>query len=356
MEFRRLAMIRIGTILIGGVIAVIMAVNGFGVWSLVAKSVAAAITQVGIMWYLSDWKPRFIWSLDALRELLGFSLNLFGFRVFNYWMTNADNLLIGKYLGTASLGIYDRAFGLMRLPLDEVSGVLSRVMFPALSTIQRDKERIKGIFLKSNRVIALITFPLMIGLLVVARSFIIAIYGPKWEGVIPILQIFCIEGMGRSIGTTKGWIFLTQGRTDLMFKWGLFAGVVRIASIVIGLHWGVVGVAAAIVIGGYAILWYPAWVIPGRLINLSFREALANLRSPLWCSLAMALAVAGVGFMLPAHWPHWARLTAQVPFGIVLYALLIHIFGIRAYREMRELAAEQWQVRFSRSKDTKTPA
>ena len=349
MEFRRLAAINIAAITVSGGISIAMALIGFGVWSLVANSLLTAAITAAIMWHLSDWRPKLVCDFQAIRELFGFSANLMGFRIVNYWASNIDNLLIGKYVSSAALGVYSRAFELMLLPVNQLSWMLSRVMFPALSVIQDDKEKIKEIFLRANRAIALLSFPMMSGLLVVAKPFILAIYGEKWEEVIPILQIFCFLGLPRSVGTTLGWIYLSQGRTDLQFIWGgLFSGLVRIAAIIIGLRWGAIGVAVALVLSRYLIIWYPAWAIAGRLINLTFAEMVKNLDSTFYCSAAMATGVFAAGFVLPMEWAHWVRLLVQVVFGIALYGVLIHLFRIRAYCELRELAAEQWRLRYGK--------
>lgn len=346
LDFKRMTTIEILAISVAGAIAAGMAIKGFGPWSLVANSLSATIVSVAAIWYVSDWRPQFVWDWRAIKELLGFSANLTGGRVINYWTQNIDNMLIGRYLGAIPLGAYDRAFGLMMRPQYEVAAVLSNVMFPALSIIQNDKRRIKEIVLKAGRAIALVTFPMMMGLLVVARPFVLTLYGEKWEGAILILQIFCLDGMGRSLWSTAGWIYLTQARTDLLFRWLLLAGVVKIASIIIGLHWGAVGVAAAIVLSGYIILWYPSWAIPGRLIDLTFREVLRNVAPIFSCSAAMALAVALVGLLLPTMWPPWARLAAQVPLGMALYTILLRSFRIQAYSEAKKLAIEQWNMRY----------
>jgi PST family polysaccharide transporter len=343
LEFRRLSIIRIGSMLTAGVVAVAMALAGFGVWSLVANSVIAGIVQVVIMWHLSYWRPRFLWNLEAIRELFGFSFNLLGFRIFNYWTNNIDNLLIGKFFTAAVLGIYDRAFGLMRLPVQQIFAVLTSVMFPAFSVIGHDKKKVKEVFLRANRAIALVSFPMMLGLLVVAKPFILTLYGDPWKGVVPILQIFCITGIAQSLGTTVGWIYLSQGRTDLQFHWGIFAGIIRIAAIIVGIKWGIIGVAGALLLVTYVVLLYPGWTIPGRLIGLSFSEIVKNISGPFSCAVIMSAGVAACGTILPSDWPQWARLITQVPSGILSYGLLIHIFDIRAYREVRELALEQYR-------------
>jgi O-antigen/teichoic acid export membrane protein len=161
--------------------------------------------------------------------------------------------------------------------------------------------------------------------------------------------VLCLSGLAQSIGTTVGWIYNSQGRTDLLFKWGLFSGVVRWSAVVVGLKWGVLGVAAAYVLSQYLILWYPSWAIPFRLINLRFTEMLRNLAAPFSCALAMGVAVWMLGCYLPSHWPECGRLAGQVSLGILCYALLLHLFKVRAYSEARELVKEIWACRSRRS-------
>ncbi len=343
MDFRRLAQLEITAASLASIIGITMALTGFGVWSLVWQSLMLTTVSAVMMWWVSAWRPTFSFETGALKELLGFSSNLLGFNILNYWMRNLDNVLIGKFIGSSALGIYTRAYSLMLLPISQISGVVSRVMFPVLSTIQHDIERVKRVYLRSTRSIALVTFPLMIGLLVVAKPFIMTVYGDKWRDVIPILQIFCLVGMTQSIGTTVGWIYTSQGRTDIMLKWGIFSGIVRGIAFIVGLKWGVIGVALAYALSGYLILWYPGWAIPGRLINLRFTEMLKNLSGPFYCALAMGALICSLGFILPIGWPHWVCLVLLVAFGIAAYVLLIHFFKIRAYTETRELVIEQWR-------------
>ncbi|RJP15558.1 MAG: colanic acid exporter [Candidatus Abyssobacteria bacterium SURF_5] len=350
MDFRRLAIINVAAVFVAGLIAVGMALTGFGVWSLVANLLIMASIQVLLMWRLSRWRPKFEWDTQAIRELFGFSANLVGFRVLNYWTSNADNLLIGKFISAAALGIYGRAYEFRILPLVLGSWVLDKVMFPALSAIQHDKRRVKQFFLRGNRTIALLTFPMMMGLLVIARPFTLAVFGQKWEAAIIIIQIFCVEAMGRSILTTSGWIYLSQGRTDIQLRWEILVGIVRFLSIIVGLRWGAAGVAAAWTFSLYFILWYPSWTIVGRLIGMRATEVLSNVASIFLCSAIMAGAVFLAGLALPES-NYWLRVAVQVPLGAAVYMLVIHFLKVRAYLEVRELVAEQWRLRYGKTAD-----
>jgi len=341
MDFQKLACVEIIGAFIAGFVAISMALMGFGVWSLVVQSLLFTLVSVVMIWIFSSWRPVFCWDAKAVKELVGFSSNLLGFNVLNYWVRNFDNLLVGKFIGPWALGIYTRAYGLMLLPVSQISAVISRVMFPALSSIQEEVERVKKVYLRSTRIIALFSFPLMVGLFVLAEPFIIAVLGEKWRQVVPVLQILCISGLGQSVGSTVGWIYNSQGRTDLQFKWGMFSAAVRIIAFTIGLHWGIIGVASAYVISGYVILWYPAWTIPGKLINLSFFEMLKNLSSVFYCAVAMGIAIWGSGLIFSGDSPYWMRLAVQVPFGVIVYFILVHVFRLKAYIDIRQVIKDR---------------
>ena len=342
MAFRRLAVIETGAAAGAGGIGIAMALTGFGVWSLVAQSLAGAALTAGWMWAASPWRPRASLRWDRLRELLGYSSNLLGFNVFNYWIRNTDDLLIGRVLGSAALGVYTRGYALMLMPLTRVSQVVGRVMFPALSSIQGDTDRVRDIYLRTIRVVALLTFPMMVGLLVVAEEFVLVLLGDQWAELIPLLRVFAVLGLVQSIKTTVGWIYQSQGRTDLMFRWGIVAGVIYLASYFIGIRWGMMGVAVAYTLANVVLLTWPTFAIPGRLIGLSFPAIAIALAPVLGCALAMGLAVWGLDALLPA-WPRAAVLAVDVAAGVVVYGALVHGLGVGAYREVREVVAEGWR-------------
>lgn len=336
MDFRALSLIDIGNVTISGIIAIVLAWRGFGVWSLVCQMLCFTIFEVAGLWWFSHWRPRIFFDRTAIRELFGFSSNLIAFTAINYWYRNGDNLLVGKFFGSAALGIYSRAYNLMLLPLTQITYVVSKVMFPALSRMQEDKARVRSIYLRSIAMIALITFPLMLGLLVVADHFILAIYGPAWAGVIPILRIFCILGMVQSI-STGGWIFQSQGRTDWMFWWGIICSFLSIGAMMLGVHLGsAVAVAACLTAIGI-LLTPPGFSISGKLIGMTLRDVAQSTWSVLACAAAMACSVWAVGVFLPSSWSHWAFLSVEVPFGAVVYALLVHVSQLAPYQELRAI-------------------
>jgi len=337
MNLRTIAAIQLASTVLSGVLAIYLASTGFGVWSLVAFNVASAIFYVLALWIVTPWRPDFSFQWDALKDLSKFSTNVLGYSAFTYWTRNLDNLLIGRYLGSAALGIYARSYTIFLMPVWELSGVVSNVMFPAFSAIQKDVERMRDLYLKSISVISLWTFPLSLGLLVLSRPFVLTFFGDKWAAMIPILQVFGLLGTIQSVGATVHWVYQSQGRTDIMFRWGLVSGSIKIASFVVGLRWGALGVAVAYTVANF-LLWYPSWSIPARLIKLDFITIVRRL-APAFCGAAvMAVAVWALGGILPNSWSSATHLALQGAFGIAVYWIFVRSLRLDAYLTVVNMA------------------
>ncbi len=340
MQFKLLAIVDLASTFITGIVTVIMAFSGYGVWSLVVQVLGMSLFSVLFMWYLGKWRPKLILQRAALKDMLAFSSNLLGAQLLNYGVRNFDYLLIGRYVGSSSLGIYTRAYTTMLLPINQITAVIGRVMFPALSQIQDDIQRIKRVYLHTIRIIGLLTIPLMCGMMVVARPFVLTIFGPKWEAVIPVLQILCFVGVKQPIGSTTGWIYQAKGRTDWMLRWNFVSMIITLIAFIIGIRWGIIGVATAYAIRSY-VIWYPAITIPGRLINLTFWEFFKNVADVFACSIGMSLFVWQLGNWMPTSWPYWLQLIVQVTSGALTFLILVHVFKLQAYDEVRALIMEQ---------------
>jgi O-antigen/teichoic acid export membrane protein len=340
MAFRRLGTIAVNSTAIGGAAAIASAVAGVGVWSLIMQLIASTGSRTVLLWATSEWRPTRVVDRTAMRELWRYSRGLAGFNAVNYWARNADNFLIGKFVGPAGLGIYNRAYNLMLLPIQQISAVTSRVMFPALSRIHDDPARVRGAYLKAIGIIGLISFPFMLGLFVVAKPFILTLYGPKWAAAAPVLQILCIAGLMQPVYTTVGWIYQSQARTDLMMRWGLVASAVIVAGFALGIHWGVEGVAIGYAIAMWSLLYF-GFLLMGRLIDMRVRQVFSAVRGALLCAIAMAAVMWIAGRLLPIGLPPVVMLLSQSGVGVLVYLFLIHSFVVGSYLELRTLLLER---------------
>lgn len=319
--FGRLARVELIAVLAGAAVGIGAAFAGYGVWSLVWQALASAVVSTVQLWTTSGWRPGFRcrWQeLKEVRQVAGYSLNLTGYNVFNYFARNADYLLIGRYLGAVDLGYYTLAYRLMLYPLQNVTAVFGRVLFPVFARLQDDNARLRAAFLKAAAGIALLTFPLMFGLLALAGPFVLAVFGPNWLPVVPLLQILASVGMVQSVVALVGPVYQAKGRTDLMFRWGLASGTFFILFFVLGLKWGILGVAGAYATA-FVLLFYPALAIPFRLIGLRVRELLSVLWRPLVASALMLGVLMGGETFLPEKTGSTVVLFLGVLIGAALY-------------------------------------
>lgn len=342
MNYAAINKIDVSVVLLSGAISVFLAFSGWGVMALVAQYLFFQLIKLPLIFYASKWKPKFILSIQSIKDLFSYSVYLTGFNFINYWARKSDDLLIGKFMGAENLGIYSRAYNLMLLPIGQVISLVSNVMFPALSSIQNEKERIKRIFLNVIQVIAFITFPMMIGLIAVADNFILGIFGSKWSEVIPIIQILAFVGVLQTIANPTGWIYTSQGKTDWMFWWGLFGSGVIIIAIVIGVILGSIYSVAVVYLIINILLAYPVIAIPGKLINLKFSEVYSSVLPIMIISAIMAGTVYFLGITLPGVFNSGIKLIIQVIVGAGIYFGLMILFKIKVFENIKYLFVEQF--------------
>lgn len=346
LQFRLLSIVEIVKIVFAGAFAVLLAIAGYGFWSLAWQFLTMSIISTLGLWWATNWHPQLSFSWIAVKDLVRFSINLLGFNTLQYWVRNGDNLLIGKYMGSEGLGIYFRAYNLMLFPLNQITSVLGVVMLPTLSRMQNDKRLTKLIYLRMVGAIAFFLFPLMMGMFVAGEHLIMVFYGSQWGAVIPLLRIFSLLGLVQSLSVTVGLIYQSQGRTDWLFRWGLVTGILLIGSIIIGVYLGTIqAVAIAYAFTSGIILLYPSFAIPGRLIDMTFWDVITTIKGVGTCAIFMTVLVFIMDALLPTTWPHWAHLVIIVPFGIIVYLLLVHLCNLQVYREVKSILSYQLSKR-----------
>ncbi|UUL82374.1 lipopolysaccharide biosynthesis protein [Sphingomonas qomolangmaensis] len=226
------------------------ALLGSGYWSLVIGPIAAALTAVIAAWIASPWRPgRPTLKLDG--DLWSFGANLTGFNIVNFLARNFDNVLIGRVSGMTQLGLYDRSYKLLLFPLQNISQPLSRVMIPILSRVQNDKARFRKIYLQTNMVLGFCLIPGIAAATLASDQLINLLFGPEWSAAAPIFAWLGIASLAQVVLVTNGWIFICQGKTRAMFRLGLWTSGVTVIAFLVGIQWGVVGLAAAYTISAY---------------------------------------------------------------------------------------------------------
>ncbi len=336
LDFRAITLVDGSAHASAGLLAIALALVGFGVWSLAAQSLLAGALAAAAYWGRTIWRPRAAPDLAALRELVGYSRNVWASNTLGYAVRNLDDVLIGRFLGPVALGLYGRAYRLMLLPLRTVSDTCTQVMFPSLSALRGDRERVRAIYLRMVAAIATVSAPLAVGLFVVADDLVLALLGSSWAETIPLVRILCLLGLTQSVLSTVGIVYRSQGRPDLELRVGLVLKAVLVVGIVSGLPWGVTGVAAGYAAASLVNTLPCAW-FPGRLIGVGLGDFGRAVRGPIGCALVMGAAVFALRQALPTSWLPVARLPLEVACGALVYAALVMALRLPAAREMAEL-------------------
>lgn len=331
-------------LVVSGVCGICIAIAGYGMWALVSQVYVNLLVVTILSYWRVKWLPKLVLNWSYIKDLTKFSLPLFTEQAVNYWFRNIDNLLVGKILGKESLAFYNKAYSLMLLPVRQLTGTLTKVLFPSFSLIQDDKVKIGSIYLKISRSIAFISFPLMIILSTLSESVIIFLYGEQWSPSIPIFRILSLLGMFQSIGALTGNIYMSQGKTALLFKVGLFTKGLMIMGIVIGLiSNGIMGM-----VYGYCfaslVAFLPDLYFVGMIIELSLIKIVRNFIPYLLMALTSGLVVFVTNFYLDdLLGTHFFIVVVNSLIGFAVYLLLSMMFRVPAYIEILELLRSKFR-------------
>jgi len=343
-RFKALAIANITSTFVSGVVAIVLALEGYGVWALAWQVLLAAIGDSTLYWLQSKWRPRFMFSMQAALELWRYSIYLLGHTSLNYWLRNADKLVIGKFLGANELGAYARAYSFMLLPLNNIGSVLGRVMFPALAEMQNDIPRFGRLYLMSVQTTALVTFPMMAGMAALADPFVLTLLGDKWVSVIPILQILSFVGLFQSIVFPVVWVFNALGKTKQQFHLGLLYAVIFIVSIALGLRGGVIGVAV-----GYAVCALICGIIAlhvaGGYLGITVGRMLVSVARITLMSLVMGTIVFFLDAFLLTTYPSPLRLVAGIVVGAICYIAFCLVSRDPTFKRGTDLVVEALRKR-----------
>lgn len=336
MRFAESARVEVHATWIGGAVAVAMAFAGAGVWSLVGQAFATTIAANLLGWPLVQHRPGLRFSRADAKELLSFGFHSTNTNLLSYLYRYLDNILIGRFFGAAALGFYDFAYRAFRQPMQNSRQVLGKVMFPTLASLQHDDGAFRQMYLRSSRYLSALLVGGFAMLHIAAEDYVLGIYGTQWEDSVPLLRILTVAGLAQALLLPTGWIYQAKGEMGLAFRnsvtWGLLPAV---AAFLIGIRWGVEGVAWAVVATSAFVL-YPGFRVPLRLIGLRVRDIGGGL-----ALLVLSGVFAGSIGYLAAYalrsLPHLAALPLEVAATGVAYAAGLWLLDQALVRDLWRL-------------------
>lgn len=334
LNFKTQAIVSMASTLASGVIGLWMAFSGYGYWALVAQQMMYSCLRSLLFWILIDWKPRLRFSHGAILGMMGFSAKLLASGLLDTLFTNMYGLAIGKFYGQASLGYYAQAEKFRNAPLGAMNSIVQRVSFPLLSSVQGDDERLSGAYRRLLRMVAFMTFPVLLFLAMSAEPLFHVVLTEKWAPSVEIFQWLCLAGMGWGVSSLSLSILQVKGRSDIYLGLEVAKKVVVILVFALtfrlGVLWLVRGVAGSMLLCVLLNFHYS-----GKQLSCSLWDQCKAVAPYLLVTLAGALLGAAVGRGIDSY---LLRLFAQLSVACTSMLSLCWLLKLDAFASLVEVA------------------
>ncbi len=248
LEFGRLATAEIFASAALAIVAIGGALAGWGVWSLVAGHLASKACHTVALYRLSRWRPRWEFDGRVARELFTYGKYLWAFGLLSAIGGSLDRMIMGRVIGASTLGVYSLALNLALLPTRQITTLVNRISFPALSAIQRDPERLRRASRRALSHVSFLSVPLGLGMSAVSPELVATVYGDRWEAAGPVLQVLAFYGMLLSISAVHGPVFRAIGKPDVMLYTSVVHQSLLIALLFVLAPYGVIGICFAVLL------------------------------------------------------------------------------------------------------------
>ncbi len=280
MDFKKLVLPRNFSNIAASAIAIIMALTGFGVWSLVFQRVLTNLFLVLIYSYVSKWRPHLKFDKNSFRKIFSFGVYTTGTGIFNFLTGNIDYLLIGKMLGAGPLGVYSLAYTVTYVVRGQIMNVINKVFYPVYSKIQDDKVKIKRYYFTVIKYNCIVIYPIMVGLILLAKPFVLIGLGYKWREAVLPMQLMAGAGLVHLLTSSNTILLRGIGKPKLELIMSIIKTLgVTVPFIVLGvIYYGINGAAAGL-LGAKIVIFFINNITLRKVAGIKFLEILDNAGS-----------------------------------------------------------------------------
>jgi O-antigen/teichoic acid export membrane protein len=322
-----------------GIVGIIMAVYGYGVWSLIWKTLLNQIILNVLYWVFVKWKPLFVFSWKSLKEMFSYSSKLLVSGIINKIYEQLYYLIIGKYYNPRELGLYTRADQFVKLPSESISGAIMSVSFPIFSQLQDEPERLKSFALKIIKMTMYVNICSMIGLFVISENLVSGILGSKWNDSVIYIQLLCISGLIYPLHPINLNLITALGRSGLFLKLEVIKKLFAVPVITLGIFLGVKAMIIAMIVSSFVSLYINSFYSK-KLANLGLKEQLTSISNSFIIGIIMGLGVFVFGLLLEGKISNILLLSIQIITGIFIVVLLSRLFNIKEFIELQSLVRQ----------------
>lgn len=321
---------------LSGVLGIASAIKGAGVWALVIQSLSNSLFNTLLLWYYSTWRPVLVFSWKSFKELylFGFSIMIVG--VLETLYQNSYQIFIGKFFSTASLGHFTQAKTIANFPSSNLSGIISRVTYPIMSTIQDDNERLSEVYRRLARVIAFGVFPLMCGLAALSVPTIHALIGSKWHFAAILMVPLSFSFMFYPIHSINMNVLQVKGKSKLYLKSEIIKKVISIAFLVGTIPFGIVVMCYGRIVSSILTLLVNMFYT-SRQVEISLYTLIKDLLPTLALSLGMFITVFSTTYILDNV---YVQLVVGIAVGILMYVGGAYLLKIKELKYVFNLTKQ----------------
>lgn len=325
MQFKKQFISTFGAFLLSGVISIILAIKGFGIWALVIQQILSQLFITIIYFKIVKWRPKLVFSMSRIKVLWDFGWKVLASNLMDTLFDDIRSLIIGKSYSASMLGYYNRGRQIPSVIVNNINGSIQSVMLPALSQNQNNLKSVKSMLRRSISTSSFLIFPIMLGIIASSKSIIIVLLTEKWLPAVPFLQIFAMTYIFRPIQTTNLQAVIAVGRSDLSLKLQIYKNLLGILFLLLTVQSGVFYIA----LGGMASTVVSTFLnmYPNKkLINYTYKEQLGDIIPSFLVSSLMCIVVYSINYLkLNAI----LTLFAQIVTGIFIYYILARIFKMK---------------------------
>lgn len=311
-----------------GIIGIILAFKGLGVWALVVRTIADHLIKSGLLWIMNDWRPRGRFELTSIKQLFGFSSRILVSAIIDKVYANIYNLVIARYFSAKELGLYTRGQMFKNFAAETMTEIIGRVSFPILSSIQTDADRLRANYKTILITTQYIVSMLMLILAAIAEPLILTLIGEKWAGSVIYLQLLCFIGLLYPMHAINRNLMYVFGQSGLVLKLQIFTKLLAIPAIFVGIFCGIIPMVLVMIATSVLEMLVKTY-FAGRLVNYSLIVQLKDMAP----SFLLAVTTGGILFLLNLIFDTSPVLTLiiQLFTGAILVISLSEFFKIQEY-------------------------
>lgn len=292
-DFKTKAILSLANSVISGIISLILAYSGYGVWALVWQQFASSVLGASFLWMAVRWVPRLSFSWQSFRNLFSYGSKLLLSGLLNTVYSNLTTIIVGKVYTSSDLGEYSKASSLASFPASTATSIMQSVTFPVLASIQDEKERLRSCYERFINLSAYVVFPVMIGLAALAKPVTVVLLKEQWLGMVPFLQVLCIASMWYPVHAINLNLLQVLGRSDYFLRLEIWKKILGLIILVVTVPLGVMPICIGQVISSLISLFINTYYTE-RLIGYGFFEQMRNLLHIFVHSVVMGVLVFAV--------------------------------------------------------------